>query len=144
MGADKNSLRRELGLCPEITSKCPPHVLSRSRSNHSATDPRTTQQPEHSKQAAEQTTRVQRPAPVRPVTSTGQTGQGPGHPTNTLWVTRELTETNRVTQTSTPGHLPNSCDHSQTTLHQSDRCRAPIRPVPGNLPKNRPELAQQT
>ena len=40
MGADKNSLQRELGLCPEITSKCPPHVLSRSRSNHCATDPR--------------------------------------------------------------------------------------------------------
>ena len=104
----------------------------------------TTQRPEHSKQAAEQPTRVHRPAPVRPVTSTGQTGQEPGHSTNTLQVTRELTETNRVTRTSTPGHPPNSCDHSQTTLHRSDRCRAPVRPVPGNLPKNHPELAQQT
>ena len=103
----------------------------------------TTQQPEHSTQAMEQTTRVQRPAPVRPVTSTGQTGPRPGHPTNTLWVTRELTETNRVTRTSTPGHPPNSCDLSQKTLHRSDRCRAPVRPVPGNLPKNHPELAQR-
>ena len=113
-----------------------------------------TQRLKHSKQAAEQPTRVHRPAPVRPVTSTGQTGQGPGHPgasrgkpghpSNTLRVTRELTEANRVTRTSTPGHPPNSCDHSQTTLHRSDWCRAPVRPVPGNLPKNHPELAQQT
>ena len=40
MGADKNSLQRELGLYPEITSKRPPQVLSRSRSNQDATDPR--------------------------------------------------------------------------------------------------------
>ena len=40
MGADKNSLQRELGLYPEITSKHPPQVLSRSRSNQDATDPR--------------------------------------------------------------------------------------------------------
>ena len=63
----------------------------------------TTQRPEHSKQTAEQPTRVHTPAPVRPVTSTGQTGQGPGHPSNTLRVTRELTEANRVTRTSNTG-----------------------------------------
>ena len=40
MGADKNSLQREFGLYPEITSKRPPQVLSRSRSNQDATNPR--------------------------------------------------------------------------------------------------------
>ena len=63
----------------------------------------TTQRPEHSKQAAEQPTRVHRPAPVRPVTSTDQTGQRPGHPCNTHRVTRVLTEANRVTRTPNAG-----------------------------------------
>ena len=39
-----------------------------------------TQRPKHSKQAAKQPTRVHRPVPVKSVTSTGQTGPGPGHP----------------------------------------------------------------
>ena len=102
----------------------------------------TTQQPEHSKQAAEQLTRVHRPAPVRLVTSTGQTGPRSGHPTNTLRVTRELTETNRVTRTSTPGHPPNSCDHSQTTLHRSDRSLATFPKIVQNLP-SRPRWKSQ-
>ena len=84
----------------------------------------TTQQPEHSKHAAEQPTRVHRPAPVIPVTSTGQTGPRPGHPSNTLRVTWVLTETNWVTRTPMPGHPPNSCDFSQKSLHRSDRCRS--------------------
>ena len=72
----------------------------------------TTQRTEHSKQAAEQPTRVHKLAPFRPVTSTGQTGPWPGHPTDTLRVTRVLTETNRVTRTPTPGHPANSYDFS--------------------------------
>ena len=136
MGADKNSLQRKLGLCPESTSKCPPHVLLRSRSNHCATDLRNNT----GTQALKTSSGTNNSGPK---TSTGQTSHQhrldrsrAGHPTNTLRVTQELTETNRVTRTSTPGHPPYSCDHSQTTLHRLDQCRAPIRPVPGNLPKN--------
>ena len=66
MGADKNSLQRELGLYPEITSKRPPQVLSRSRSNQDATDPRNNT-----------LTQV-----LETVSSTGQTGQRTGHPPN--------------------------------------------------------------
>ena len=36
----KTLSEEELGLYPKITSKCPPQVLSRSRSNQDATDPR--------------------------------------------------------------------------------------------------------
>ena len=96
MGADKNSLQRELGLYPEITSKRPPQVLSRSRSNQDATDPRNntlTQVLETRSGTTNSGTQA----------STGQTGQGPGHPSNTLRVTRELTEANRVTRTSNTG-----------------------------------------
>ena len=72
----KNSLQRELGLYPEITSKRPPQVLSRSRSNQDATDPRNntlTQVLETRSGTTNSGTQA----------STGQTGQRPGHPTKT-------------------------------------------------------------
>ena len=106
--------QRELGLCSEITSKCPPHVLSRSRSNHCATDLKNNT----GTQALETSSGTNNSGPK---TSTGQTSLRPGHPSNTLRVTRVLTETNRVTRTPTLGDPPNSCDFSQKPLHQSDQ-----------------------
>ena len=100
--------KRELGPCLEITSKCP-HVLSRSRSNHSATDPRNNtatraletssgKQPKHSNSLgrSDRPTGAVRPPGVRsPVHNT------PGHPSTTRRVTRPETEANRVTRPST-------------------------------------------
>ena len=143
MGADKNSLQR--GTLP-ISQNHFQILNSPSCQIHVATevllDLGASIQIKAITTAAEQTTRVQRPAPVRPVTSTGPTGSRPGHPSNTLRVTRVLPETNRVTCTPTPGHPPNSCDFSQTPLHRSDRCRATVRPVPDQPLRTCPELVQ--
>ena len=106
MGADKNSLQRELGLYPEITSKRPPQVLSRSRSNQGAIDPRNNtptqvlktrsgKQPEHSKPQGGQTGPEGRLDVLGPKASTGQTRHQHrsdrskvGHSSNTHRVTR--------------------------------------------------------
>ena len=68
--------KEELGLYPEITSKRPPQVLSRSCSNQGATDPRNNT-PTQVLETRNGTTNS------GPQTSTGQTSQRPGHPTKT-------------------------------------------------------------
>ena len=152
MEADKNSFRRELGLRPKITSKCPPHVLSRSRSNHSATDPRNniaTRALETSSRTTDSGTQA----------STGQTGQQhlsdrsragspvqhtlghpgasrgkPGHPSNTLRVTRELTEANRVTRPIPVTTLKQHYTGQTGVGHRSDRSLATFLKIVQNLP----------
>ena len=151
MGADKNSLRRELGLYPKITSKRPPQVLSRSRSNQDATDPRNntlTQVLETRSGTTNSGTQA----------STGQTGHQhqsdrskAGHTSGTRRVTRPShAGSPAFTQRQigspvqpTPGHPSNSCDFPRKSQHRSGRCRAPVRLVPGHLPKTCPELVQQ-
>ena len=102
--------KEELGLYPKITSKRPPQVLSRSRSNHSATDPRNNtanraletssgKQPEHSNYLgrSDRPTGVVRPPGVgSPIHNTpghlSRNRDKPGHPSNSHRVTRPTTQ----------------------------------------------------
>ena len=106
MGADKNSSKEELDLYTKIISKRPRQLLSRSRSNQRATDPRNNtatqvletrsgKQPEHSKPSGRSdrpTGAVRLPGAGSPVHHTpghpSRNRDKPGHPSNTRRVTR--------------------------------------------------------
>ena len=115
MGADKNSLQR--GTQP-ISQNHFQILKSLSCQIHVATevllDLGASIQPKAITTVAEQTTLVQRLAPVRPVKA--------GSPEAPHQVTRAPPETNRVTRTPMSGHPPNTCDYPQKT-------KAPVRPV---------------
>ena len=137
MGADKNSPRRELGLCPKITSKCPPHVLSRSRSNHHATDPRN-----NTTTRALETSSRKQPEPsnylgwsdrptgaVRPLGVRSTVHNTPGHPSTTRRVTRPETEAFRVTRPTHTGS-PVQTLRCKPGPGRFDRLPGAVRPPP--------------
>ena len=104
--------KEELGLYPKITSKRPPQVLSRSRSNQSATNPRNNtairalktrngKQPEHSIYSG----RSDRPTgAVRPPGVGSPVHNTPGHPSRNRDKSGHPSNTRRVTHLSTQMH----------------------------------------
>ena len=168
MGADKNSLRRELGLCPEITSKRPPQVLSRSRSNQCATDPRNNtatqvletrsgKQPEHSKPSGRsdqprgavrppgsksQHRSDRSPAPVRPVKGQVTRPTHTGSPGRYQRQTGSPLPQHWVTRPTLVISPRNHCTGQTGVGHRSDRSLTTLPKLIQNLP-SRPRWKSQ-